>query len=232
MNSLTPLGWWLTTLVGMAAVIGLGVRLWRTKFVKLLRAGKLENQGTQLIADGYYENAEIVLTKSLRLAEKAVGSDDANIGPILANLAQAYQFQEKFAEAERLFKRAIPILENDKNSAGNEGHPFLVLVLGNFADMYREQNRDAEAAALCQQALSIRERALGPDHPDVATDLNNLAVLYQAQGRYAQAEPLYQRSFEIREMALGPEHPDVAQSLNNLAELEHIRIDVDRIRHA
>jgi tetratricopeptide (TPR) repeat protein len=41
------------------------------------------------------------------------------------------------------------------------------------------------------EALSIRERMLGPDHPDIAISLNNLALLYHHQGRYADAEPLY-----------------------------------------
>ena len=42
-------------------------------------------------------------------------------------------------------------------------------------------------------ALAIREKALGPDHPYVATSLNNLAKLYWSQGRYADALPLAQR---------------------------------------
>ena len=70
-----------------------------------------------------------------------------------------------------------------------------------------------------QRALSIREKALGPDHPDTATSLNNLAVLYRTQGAYAKAEPLYLRALAIVEKALGPEHPDTAASLNNLAGL-------------
>jgi tetratricopeptide (TPR) repeat protein len=70
-----------------------------------------------------------------------------------------------------------------------------------------------------QQALALREKALGPDHPDVATSLNNLAELYRAQGRYSEAEPLYQRALAIYEAVLGAEHPNVAASFNNLAEL-------------
>jgi kinesin light chain len=39
-----------------------------------------------------------------------------------------------------------------------------------------------EALPLCQRALAIREKVLGPDHPDVAKQLNNLALLCQNQG--------------------------------------------------
>src|SRR6516165_4197930 len=52
----------------------------------------------------------------------------------------------------------------------------------------------SEALQIAQRALTIRERALGPDHPAVAVSLNNLALVYAAQGRYADAEPLYKRS--------------------------------------
>ncbi|UFP94835.1 tetratricopeptide repeat protein [Gloeobacter morelensis] len=83
----------------------------------------------------------------------------------------------------------------------------------------REAGRYVEAQPLAEQALAIREKALGPEHPDVAKSLNNLAVLYWNRGDFIGAEPLHKRALTIREKALGPEHPDVAKSLNNLAVL-------------
>jgi len=82
-----------------------------------------------------------------------------------------------------------------------------------------QQGKYAQAIPLAQRALTIYEKALGPDHPAVATVLNNLAVLYEAQGNYAAAAPLLKRALTIYEKALGPDHPAVAISLNSLAEL-------------
>jgi tetratricopeptide (TPR) repeat protein len=82
-----------------------------------------------------------------------------------------------------------------------------------------QAGRYAEAIPLAEQALAIREVALGPEHPSTATSLNNLALLYYFQGRYGEAEPLYQQALAIYEEALGPEHPSTASSLNNLAGL-------------
>lgn len=82
-----------------------------------------------------------------------------------------------------------------------------------------ERARYAEAEQLLARALSICEKALGPDHPDVATSLNNLANLYHNQGKYSEAKPLHVRSLSIREKVFEPDHPDVALSLNNLARL-------------
>src|SRR6476469_7538523 len=75
----------------------------------------------------------------------------------------------------------------------------------------------AEAIPLAQRALSIRERALGPDHPDLASLLENLAALYATQGQYVEAEALYKRSLAIREKIVGPEDPSLVPLLNDLA---------------
>jgi tetratricopeptide (TPR) repeat protein len=76
-----------------------------------------------------------------------------------------------------------------------------------------------QAEAPFEQALAMREQALGEEHPDVAASLNNLAELYRAQGRYVDAEPLYERAVAIWEKVLGTEYLYVAQSLYNLALL-------------
>jgi CHAT domain-containing protein/Tfp pilus assembly protein PilF len=73
-----------------------------------------------------------------------------------------------------------------------------------------------EALLPGEQALEIREQALGPDHADVAKSLFNLANIQSDKGDYAKAEPLYRRALEIRERALGPDHISLASYLNNL----------------
>lgn len=60
--------------------------------------------------------------------------------------------------------------------------------LNNLAALYRNQGRYAEAEPLFKRAVSIDEKALGPDHIDVAADLNNLALLYDLQGKYDDAD--------------------------------------------
>ena len=82
-----------------------------------------------------------------------------------------------------------------------------------------QQGRYAEAIPHAEKALTIYEKALGPEHPYTALSLNNLAELYGTMSAYDKAEPLYRRSLAIHEKALGPEHPSTALSLNNLAGL-------------
>ena len=70
---------------------------------------------------------------------------------------------------------------------------------------------------LCQRALKIMEKTLGPENIYTTTGLHQLADLYRNQGKYSQALPLYQRSLEITEKVLGPENTVTAGSLNDLA---------------
>ena len=74
--------------------------------------------------------------------------------------------------------------------------------------VYIRQGKYSEAEPLCQRALAIDEKALGPNHPNVATNLNNLAELYRAQGKYSEAESLYQRALAIDE-SIGAESMDL-----------------------
>ena len=81
------------------------------------------------------------------------------------------------------------------------------------------QGRYAEALALANEVLSLREAALDAGHADVGVALSNLAALYQQVGRYEQALPLIQRALAIAEKVQGPEHPNTGTRLNNLALL-------------
>ncbi len=79
--------------------------------------------------------------------------------------------------------------------------------------------RYGEAIPLAERALSIRERAVGPEHPDLANAIHNLAMLYQAAGDYAGATILFERLLAIKTENLGPEDPAVAVTASNLGML-------------
>jgi len=81
------------------------------------------------------------------------------------------------------------------------------------------EGRFDEAIPLAEQALSIQERALGPDHPGILKSLNDLAMLYRATGDYADAEAIFERILEITTTAVGPRDPAVAVTINNLGTL-------------
>lgn len=77
----------------------------------------------------------------------------------------------------------------------------------------------AEAIRVAERALSLADKALGPEHPDTLWSVNNLGTLYYTQGRYGEAESLYKRALAGREKALGAGHLDTLRSVNNLGLL-------------
>ena len=91
--------------------------------------------------------------------------------------------------------------------------------LNNLAVCYKYMARYLDAGPLYQRALSITERALGPDHPDVAIIYHNLGGLEHAARNWSRGEPFARKSVRIRTRALGPHHPDVAADLTALAAL-------------
>jgi tetratricopeptide (TPR) repeat protein len=74
-----------------------------------------------------------------------------------------------------------------------EKWPFATLAV-----LYYDQGRYEQAEPLYQRALSIREKALGPEHPDLATCLVKLTLLLRNVGRAEEAAPLEARAEAIR----------------------------------
>ena len=75
------------------------------------------------------------------------------------------------------------------------------------------------AQAAFERALTIDERAFGPDHPEVATDVNNLGRVLQDLGELAGARAAFERALTIDERLFGPYHPNVAIRVNNLGQV-------------
>jgi len=72
---------------------------------------------------------------------------------VLGWLGSTLQYAARYAEAEPLLKRALPISEK---TLGPE-HPDTAITLGNYAALMRKLNRESEAAELEARAKEIRE---------------------------------------------------------------------------
>ena len=157
--------------------------------------------------------------QALELWQRLLGQEHPNVASSLNNLANLYNSQGRYAEAEPLYLQA---LELSQRLLGQQ-HPHVASSLNSLALLYKSQGRYAEAEPLYLQALELRQRLLGQEHPDVALSLNNLAYLYYSQGRYAEAEPLYLQALEIAERQLGVNHPNTISIRKNLQSLREQR---------
>ena len=179
----------------------------------LVRARYLASSGMAARQAGIYPFAESALTEALRIREKLLSPNHADLARSLGNLARLYRAQGRYTEAEPLSKRAVAISEKVFGPA----HAAVGARLNDLALLYQAQGRYVDAEPLFKRGLAIAEKTLGPGHSDVAANLGNLAELYRLQGRYAEAEPLIKRALAISEKVLRPDHPVVGSRLNDLA---------------
>ena len=129
--------------------------------------------------------------------------------------AAAFAYQDQnFEAAEQWFAAAEQVaLEFEPSD------PRLAITLGNLADFYHAQARDAEAEPLYQEALSRLERIDGPESPRVGRFVADLAAFYAVLDRPEEAEPLFQRALDMLDWELGPDHADVLVIRTSLAGL-------------
>jgi tRNA A-37 threonylcarbamoyl transferase component Bud32 len=124
-------------------------------------------------------------------------------------------------EARRWAKHAKPLA---RAVGTDEAYATYLSTLGGVA---HGQGEFAEARGYNEQALTIRERALGPDHLDVALSLHNLGLTSYSERDYERARSCNERALAIREKALGAGHPTVAASLNSLGMVAWVEDRLD-----
>ncbi|KAH8098033.1 hypothetical protein JL720_955 [Aureococcus anophagefferens] len=165
-------------------------------------------------AIGEFELAEMVQGRIVDLTIQTFGAGSIDHARAMEGLAMVLYAQEKYKEAEPIFRDSMRLKEERLAQ-----RPELGPLLSYMSLCLERQGNFEDAVGPSRRALEIREAQLGPDHPDVAKLLNTQANLHYAQGRYEHADPLYRRALHITERRMGEKHPDVATALNNLASL-------------
>ena len=135
----------------------------------------------------------------------------------IESLAVAYDYAERYAEAEGLFREVLRRREAEDPSSPQTAH-----TLTNLALNLRFQERNADAVPLFERALAACERTYGPHHLTTATALNGLGSAVYQLGQLQRADELFTRAQSICEEVLGPDHPRVADVLYNLSS---VRLD-------
>ena len=71
----------------------------------------LNQEIMELYRTGKYDRAVVVAKKALEVAEENVGPNHPDVATSLNNLAELYDTQGQYAQAEPLYKRALAICE-------------------------------------------------------------------------------------------------------------------------
>lgn len=170
-----------------------------------------------------YDDAEELYKKALNILENIKNessnySDNTNkkhpiITFALGNLAFCNMVQNKYLEAENLYREAISILEINYGKK----HPDLATFIDNLAVLYYLKEQYDEAIKLHMRALKIRKDVYGNEDLNVAVTLSNLGFASLRNKDYQKAQSYLQEAFEIRNKLLGDKHFESIVSLAYLA---------------
>ncbi|MBI2337006.1 MAG: tetratricopeptide repeat protein [Deltaproteobacteria bacterium] len=147
----------------------------------------LNNLGAVYVEQKKYSEAEEALKRSIQLLERAQAPQ--LLITAFYSLADCYQAQGRYTEAEPFFKR---VLESDKEEyekdKAEENLISLTIDLLALAKNYVLQREYNQAKELYQKALKI-----APNDSDVAEAIKKLADVYKKQGFDKEASLLYEK---------------------------------------
>ncbi len=176
---------------------------------ELLESSQLNSRVMKLYSEGKYSDALPLAKRALELREKALGSSDENLIPLLVNLAELNWALKKPRDTQAYLERALKIGE----SVFGPEDIRITRVLDKLAPVTYGQGNQQNAENLFARSLKIKEKTLGLEHPEVAQTAFNLAELYRLRADYSKAEPLYQRVISIREKSSGKDNSELVRAL-------------------
>jgi tetratricopeptide (TPR) repeat protein len=103
-----------------------------------------------------------------------------------------YFSQARYAEAERLYKRALAINER----ALKPGHPDMATLLNNLVVLYNTQGKRAKARHYHERLMSTWDSALKPESNTLPANRNTIQKGKSYSGRVYASK--YSRSFHRR----------------------------------
>src|SRR5262245_9872078 len=113
------------------------------------------------------------------------------IARALANLATSYRARALYGEAETAYQEALHAIEGDARYAAQ-----FAFTLSNLADLYRAQDRLADALPPAQRAVKMLEQAGDAATPRLRYALQTLAAIQRGQGKFGQADSLYRKALD------------------------------------
>ncbi len=124
------------------------------------------------------------------------------------NVGLEYYNQERYAEAEQLFRQSAEqrekVLSADNRDTLNSKYW--------LARTLHEQQKYAKAEQLLRQLVEQREKVLGADNRDTLNSKYMLALTLYTQEKHAEAEQLLRQLVEQQEKMLGVDHKDTLNS--------------------
>lgn len=167
-------------------------------------------------AKGSKDEAEKCFTKALKLAESLPEADGGSRGLVLNNLGYLYFYQERYADAERLFQRLLELARGDPSQGPPRAAPEVATLL---AITYERQGKYTDAERLLLDEVNAEDQQ-GSADIRVGEALRRMADYHLGHDEFEPAAMLYERALGVYEK-LGENETNgfTGQCLFSLADL-------------
>ncbi|MGP0074311.1 MAG: tetratricopeptide repeat protein [Bryobacteraceae bacterium] len=175
------------------------------------------NRALRLAREGRLKEAENLLCAAL----VAASDDDLIRAKIARNLGELYRRQDRFSEAEGMYRSALELRRKNLPASSIE----VAYSLNNLGEIYRVEGRDWEARNLMETAARNLQE-FHADAPGLPIILSNLSVMLCHFGEFDRAEEFLRAVlivYDRRQMMSSKEYGitliNLAQVLEEMKEL-------------
>lgn len=180
----------------------------------------------------YYNTSEFSEAAKyfLLASEKAkimLGETEYHCSLAVFNLAGCYSQEGRYAEAEPLYLRSLPVLA----SAFGQSSVEYTRCFYTLASLYIDMGRYNDAEGMCAAAVNFYKELLGNESPDYLGALGSMGIIYQGQGKYDKAEEIFLALLNYFK-AMNSDKEQITTLQNNLGELYRTTGDYKRAEPA
>jgi tetratricopeptide (TPR) repeat protein len=169
---------------------------------------------------GRYDEVAALYQAAIGRLQAAFGSDSVRFASELMGLGQVYQFQDRPADAEALFRTVRRL----KEAAGTED-PLLAHANHNLGVVLADQERYDESSAVHHEALAMWRRLFPRGHPEIARSMEAIARVLERQNRWSEADSVYREAIGNWSALYGEDHTQIATIRANQANLRYFAGD-------
>jgi len=154
------------------------------------------DRARELVNQHRYGDAQKVLEKALKHAEKGFGESDPHVASAKQNLAELYRLTKQYDKAAPLYDDALEILRNTYGPKDIR----LAFALHNVAGFYMMQRKFTKAEEYYVQSLQVKLSSVGPGHTETGNTMFHLSEVYWAQHKYDKAADFASKALDIMNM--------------------------------
>ena len=186
-----------------------------------IRVRTLTVLGAACRSNALYADGERHLKLALELAQAEGGNDAEAVAFARNELGMLYRYWGRFAEAARLYDRALFSITALRDEDSLE----CAALYHNVGGLEHARGNFERAAAFGLRAWEISRAALGDDDPRALLDAIGYGAALEGLGQHALSEQIYREALPRLEKRLGARHVEIANLLHNLGAVVEARGD-------